>query len=153
MVGDKFEVKGTTNLAVDDELLVEIYSSSFGPTEKEQSGEFSGASGTVKVVKGTEGFNTWSFPVDTTTFKPDEYIVQVSAIGLETANDVTGTTLFTVVEFVPTTIPTTVPPTTVVNTTVPTTVPTATPTTTPGFGALVALIGLGAVAFLIVRKH
>jgi len=36
---------------------------------------------------------------------------------------------------------------------VPTTVPTATPTTTPGFGALVALIGLGAVAFLIVRKH
>jgi len=153
MVGDKFEVKGTTNLAVDDELLVEIYSSSFGPTPKEQTGEFSGSSGTVKVVKGTEGFNTWSFPVDTTTFKPDEYIVQVSAIGLETANDVTGTTLFTVVEFVPTTVPTTVPPTTVVNTTVPTTVPTATPTTTPGFGALVALIGLGAVAFLIVRKH
>ena len=75
MVGDKFEVKGTTNLAVDDELLVEIYSSSFGPTPKEQTGEFSGASGTVKVVKGTEGFNTWSFPVDTTTFKPDEYIV------------------------------------------------------------------------------
>ncbi|MCU0629256.1 MAG: DUF3821 domain-containing protein, partial [Methanoregulaceae archaeon] len=31
MIGDKFEVKGTTNLAVDDELLVEIYSSSFGP--------------------------------------------------------------------------------------------------------------------------
>jgi len=153
MVGDKFEIKGTTNLAVDDELLVEIYSSSFGPTEKTQTGEFSGASGTVKVVKGTEGFNTWSFPVDTSTFKPDEYIATVSAIGLETSNEVTANTNFNVVAFVPTTVPTTVVPTTVVNTTVPTTVPTAKPTTTPGFGALVALIGLGAVAFLIVRKH
>ncbi|NYT06674.1 MAG: DUF3821 domain-containing protein [Methanomicrobiales archaeon] len=153
MVGDKFEIKGTTNLAVDDEILVEVYSSSFGPTPKETSGEFSGASGTVKVVKGTEGFNTWSFPVDTTTFKPDEYIVQASAIGLETAQDVTATTLFNVVEFVPTTVPTTIVPTT---TGPVTTVPTPTqplPTTTPGFGALVALIGLGAVAFLIVRKH
>jgi PGF-CTERM protein len=153
MVGDKFEIKGTTNLAVDDEILVEVYSSSFGPTPKETSGEFSGASGTVKVVKGTEGFNTWSFPVDTTTFKPDEYIVQASAIGLETTNDVTATTLFNVVEFVPTTVPTTVPPTTGEPTAPPTTVPTPVPTTTPGFGALVALIGLGAVAFLIVRKH
>jgi PGF-CTERM protein len=152
VVGDKFNLQGTTNLAVDDELLVEIYSSSFGPTPKETSGEFSGVSGTVKVVPGTEGFNTWSFPVDTTTFKPDEYIVQVSAIGLETAQDVTATTLFNVVEFVPTTVPTTAPPTTV-PTTMPTTVPTTVPTTTPGFGALIALIGLGAVAFLIVRKH
>lgn len=150
-VGEKFEIKGTTNLAVDDELLVEVVSSSFSPTQKTQSGEFSGATGTVKVQKGTEGFNTWSFPVDTTTFKPDEYIVQVSGVTV----DVTSTALFNVVAVKPTTIPTTAPPTTVttVATPVPTT-PTPTPTpTTPGFGALVALIGLGAVAFLIVRKH
>jgi len=154
MIGDKFEIKGTTNLAVDDEILVEVYSSSFGPTPKETSGEFSGSSGTVKVVKGTEGFNTWSFPVDSTTFKADEYIVQASAIGLQTTQDITATTLFNVVEFVPTPVPTTVPPTTGEPTVAPTTVPpTAPPTTTPGFGALVALIGLGAVAFLIVRKH
>jgi PGF-CTERM protein len=153
MVGDKFEVGGTTNLAVDDELLVEIYSSSFGPTPKEATGEFSGASGTVKVVRGTEGFNTWSFPVDATLFKADEYIVQVTAIGLQTAQDVTATTLFTVVDAVPTTVPTTAPPTTEPTTAPPTTVPTTVPPTTPGFGALVALIGLGAVAFLIVRKH
>lgn len=154
MVGDKFNIQGTTNLAVDDEILVEVYSSSFGPTPKETSGEFSGSSGTVKVVQGTQGFNTWSFPVDTTTFKPDEYIVTASAIGLETAQDITATTLFNVVEFVPTTVPTTAPPTTGPTTAPPTTVPTTVPpTTTPGFGALVALIGLGAVAFLIVRKH
>ncbi|WP_366900272.1 PGF-CTERM sorting domain-containing protein, partial [Methanoculleus sp.] len=28
----------------------------------------------------------------------------------------------------------------------------ATPTTTPGFGALLALAGLGAVAFLVLRR-
>ena len=37
---------------VDDEVLVQVYSSSFKPTQKSQSGEFSGATGTVKVVKG-----------------------------------------------------------------------------------------------------
>jgi len=150
-VGEKFEISGTTNLAVDDEILVEVVSSSFNPTKKTASGEFSGATGTVKVKKGTEGYNTWSFPVDTTTFKPDEYIVQASGVTV----DVTRTALFNVVEKVPTTVPTTVPPTqpTTTVTAVPTTV-TPTPTaTSPGFGALVALVGLGAVAFLIVRKQ
>jgi PGF-CTERM protein len=151
MVGDKFEIQGTTNLAVDDELLIEVVSSSFAPTSKTQSGEFSGATGTVKVVKGTGGFNTWAFPVDSTTFKPDEYIVKVQGVTV----DVTETTLFNVVEGVVTTV-TTAPPVTTAVTTAATTAPpvtTAVPTTTPGFGALVALIGLGAVAFLIVRKH
>jgi PGF-CTERM protein len=150
-VGSKFTISGTTNLAVDDEILVEVVSSSFAPTTKTQSGEFSGATGTVKVQKGTDGFNTWSFPVDAATFKPDEYIVTVSGITVSQS----ASALFNVVEVTPTPTATpTAPPTTVV-TTVPTTVPpTPTPTpTTPGFGALVALIGLGAVAFLIVRKH
>ncbi|HQJ18835.1 MAG TPA: PGF-CTERM sorting domain-containing protein, partial [Methanolinea sp.] len=151
-VGEKFEITGTTNLAVDDEILVEVVSSSFKATKKTESGEFSGATGTVKVKKGTEGYNTWSFPVDTANFKPDEYIVQASGVTV----DVTTTALFNVVEKPPTTIPTTMPPTTpptTVVTTVPTTsTPTPTPTS-PGFGALVALVGLGAVAFLIVRRH
>jgi len=151
MVGDKFEIQGTTNLAVDDELLIEVVSSSFAPTSKTQSGEFSGATGTVKVVKGTGGFNTWAFPVDSTTFKPDEYIVKVQGVTV----DVTETTLFNVIEGPVTTV-TTAPPVTTAVTTAATTAPpvTTAPTpTTPGFGALVALIGLGAVAFLIVRKH
>jgi PGF-CTERM protein len=150
-VGSKFTISGTTNLAVDDEILVEVTSSSFAPTSKTQSGEFSGATGTVKVQKGTDGFNTWSFPVDAATFKPDEYIVTVSGITVSQS----ASALFNVVEVTPT--PTATPtavPTTAPATTIPTTVPTPTPTpTTPGFGALVALIGLGAVAFLIVRKH
>ena len=155
-VGDKFTITAKTNLAVDDEVLVQVYSSSFKPTMKSQSGEFSGATGTIKVTKGDSGYNKLSFDVDSSTFKPDEYIVTEDAV-LQSA---TGTALFNVLEtsvktVVPTTAGTAVQ--TPVQSAVPTTVATAVATTTapksPGFGALVALIGLGAVAFVVVRRH
>jgi trimeric autotransporter adhesin len=154
-VGDKFTITAATNLAVDDEVLVQVYSSSFKPTHKSQSGEFSGATGTVKVAKGDSGMNKISFDVDSSTFKPDEYIVTEEAI-LQVA---TGTALFNVLEgaapvvttkapVVVTTVATAIP------TTVATAVPTPIPTTkSPGYGALIALIGLGAVAFIVVRRH
>ncbi len=152
-VGDKFTITAKTNLAVDDEILVQVYSSSFKPTQKSQSGEFSGATGTIKVTKGDTGMNMLSFDVDSSTFKPDEYIVTEDAV----IQQATGTALFNVLEGVaPTATPTAVVTTeaTAVPTTVETTaVPTATPTKTPGFGALIALIGLGAVAFIVVRRH
>jgi trimeric autotransporter adhesin len=152
-VGDKFTITAQTNLAVDDEILVQVYSSSFKPTQKSQSGEFSGATGTVKVTKGDSGMNKISFDVDASTFKPDEYIVTEEAV----IQGTTGTALYNVLEgaaptAVPTTVVTTVAPTTV-PTTVPTTMPTPTPTKSPGYGALIALIGLGAVAFIVVRRH
>jgi PGF-CTERM protein len=153
-VGDKFTITAQTNLAVDDEVLFEVYSSSFKPTQKSQSGEFSGATGTVKVTKGDSGMNKISFDVDASTFKPDEYIVKATAI----VQGTTGTALFNVLEgaaptAVPTAVVTTAAPTTVATTVPPTTVAPAKTPTQPGFGALVALIGLGAVAFLVVRKH
>ena len=101
-VGDKFTITAQTNLAVDDEVLVQVYSSSFKPTQKSQSGEFSGATGTVKVAKGDAGMNKISFDVDSSTFKPDEYIVQESAV-IQIA---TGTALFNVLEgAAPTAVP------------------------------------------------
>ncbi|PKL69770.1 MAG: PGF-CTERM sorting domain-containing protein [Methanomicrobiales archaeon HGW-Methanomicrobiales-1] len=154
-VGDKFTITAATNLAVDDEILVQVYSSSFKPTQKSQSGEFSGATGTVKVAKGDSGMNKISFDVDSSTFKPDEYIVTADAI-LQTA---TGTALFNVLEGAAPVVTTTAPVmTTAVPTAVPTTVATAVPTPipttkSPGYGALIALIGLGAVAFIVVRRH
>jgi PGF-CTERM protein len=152
-VGDKFTIRGFTNLAVDDEILMQVYSSSFKPTQKSQSGEFSGATGTIKVVKGETGLNAISFDVDASTFKPDEYIVTADAV----IQDATGTALFNVLEGpAPTPVQTTVatPVPTTVATPVPTTAtPTPTPTPTPGFGALIALIGLGAIAFIVVRRH
>ena len=164
-VGDKFNISGKTNLAVDDEILIEVYSSSFKPTQKIQSGEFSGTTGTVKVVKGEGGMNTFSLNVDTSTFKLDEYIVIAQSI----VQDSTGTALFNMIEGASTnpvvtppvvpvvtapvvivtaipTVPPTAPPTAIPTTIVPTT------TKSPGFGAVFALIGLGAVAFMVVRR-
>ncbi len=93
-IGDMFTITGSTNLAVGDDLLVEIYSSSFGPTHKLQSGEFSGSTGTITVGPGTNGYNAWSFYVDTSSFKADEYLVKVSGV----TQDVVASTTFTVTE-------------------------------------------------------
>lgn len=49
-IGDRFTITGTTNIPANDELLVTVLSSSFKPTAKSQSGEFSGATGTVKAA-------------------------------------------------------------------------------------------------------
>jgi PGF-CTERM protein len=155
-VGDKFTITAQTNLAVDDEILVQVYSSSFKPTDKSQSGEFSGATGTVKVTKGDSGMNKISFDIDSSTFKPDEYIVTAQAVIQDNA---VGTALFNVLETpvvtaTPVVAVTTAAAPTAVATTVVTTVPTPVPTTkSPGYGALIALIGLGAVAFIVVRRH
>jgi hypothetical protein len=122
VVGDRFTAGGSTNLAVGDNLMVEITSSSFGPTQKGGGSQFSGVSGMVHVVPGTTGYNRWSFDVDTSTFRPDEYILKVSGITV----DVVGSTTFNIVEKVPTT-PATVTTATV---TTPATVP-ASPVPTP----------------------
>ncbi len=152
-VGDTFTITGTTNLAADDELLVEVVSSSFQPTEKTQSGEFSGASGTISITKG-DTYNEWAFDVDASTFKPDEYIVKVESV----ESDTTATATFNVLAGAPPTEAPTEGPTEA-PTGAPTEAPTEAPTTAPeptpapGFGALIALAGLGAVAVLVLRKH
>ncbi|GAA5263196.1 MEMAR_RS02690 family S-layer glycoprotein [Methanocalculus sp. MC3] len=146
-VGSQFSITGTTNLAVDNDFLIDVLSSAFKPTEKTTTGEFAGQSGTIKVTKGDAGYNTWSFEVDTSSFLPDEYIVKVESIEAGT----TATTTFNVLEGVPVTQPPATPvPTTPPATVVPTQPP-ATPAS-PGFGALVAIAGLGAVAFLVLRR-
>jgi PGF-CTERM protein len=155
-VGDTFTITGTTNLAEGDQVLMTVVSASFQPTEKTQTGEFSGTSGTVSIQKG-DTYNTFSFDVDASTFKPDEYLVTAESI--EPSQTTTAT--FNVLEGQPTTAATTVPVTPVVTTPVQTPVETpattAVPVTTakpqPGFGALVALVGLGAVALLVLRRR
>ena len=147
-VGTKFTITGTTNLAVDDQILIEVVSSSFNPIDKTSTSTTSGFSQTTKVVKGDGTDNAWSIEVDSTNFKLDEYTIKAS--GIEA--DVTTTTNFNLVEKVTPTTVTTAP----TGTSAPaTTVPTATPTQakTPGFGAFLALAGLGAVALLVLRRN
>jgi trimeric autotransporter adhesin len=88
-VGDKFTISGSTNLAVGDNLMVEITSASFKPTLKTQDYAFSGSAGMVKVVPGSGGYNRWSFDVDTSAFTPDEYIVTVKGVDARAAGSAT----------------------------------------------------------------
>src|SRR5208337_2361392 len=101
VAGENFTITGSTNLAVGDQLQVEVYSSSFQPTGKNQDSSFSGATGVVQVMPGSEGSDTWSFDVDGKDFKPDKYIVTVSGI----IQDIKGSATFDIVEPFPTTIP------------------------------------------------
>ena len=139
--GSKFTISGTTNVAVGDKLIIDVTSSAFGPAKKTEAAGFGSVAGTVTVEKG-DGANKWSFEVDAADLKPDQYIVKVECIETET----TTTANFNLVEKVETT------PTTEVTTTAPAGETTTEPTPTPGFGALVALAGLGAVAFLVLRR-
>jgi len=145
--GSKFTITGTTNLAVGDALNVEVTSAAFQPTSKSEAAGFGSVAGVVNVQQG-DGANTWSFEVDGTSFKPDQYIVSVESI----ETDTTATATFNVVEAVPTTQTTPVETTPVETTPVETQTTEPTPTQSPGFGALLALAGLGAVAFLVLRR-
>ncbi|MGB9176382.1 MAG: hypothetical protein WCB46_06560 [Methanoregula sp.] len=148
LVGDKFTISGSTNLAPGDELMVEVISSSFGPTVKAQSGEFSGNSGTVKVVQGSGGYNRWSYDVDATAYKPDEYIVKVSGI----TQDVTASTFFNIVERLPPTA--TSPMVTLPATTpaVPATKPSTQTVTTTAKSPVPFWIALGALAVMAWKR-
>jgi hypothetical protein len=93
-IGDHFTITGQTNLNIDTKITIDVISSTFTPTNKSESGEFSGASIATNVIKddNSSGYNKFMATIDTSTFKPDEYIVTISAIG----NDATATTLFLV---------------------------------------------------------
>jgi len=73
--GDTFRITGTTNIPTGDQVLITVVSASFQPT---QTGEFSGASGTVSVQSGTP-YNTFYFDVDTSPFIPGQYTVQAES--------------------------------------------------------------------------
>jgi PGF-CTERM protein len=144
-MGSKFTITGTTNLAINDQILVEVMFSSFTAVDKTST--TSGVSQATKVVAGEGTENAWSIEVDSTNWKLDEYTIKVNGIEV----DVSTTTNFNLVEKPVTTTPTTAVPTGATPTAT-TAKPTETPKT-PGFGAFIALAGLGAVALLVLRRN
>ena len=76
----KFTITGTTNLSVDDQILVEVVSSSFTASDNMQINMNSGISQTNKVVAGEVSDNTWSVDVDTTNWKLDQYTIKVNGM-------------------------------------------------------------------------
>jgi len=153
-VGDVFKIGGSTNLAAGDDLQVEITSSSFVPSTKSSDSSFSGTGKTVKVQAGTNGKNQWSLPVDTASFKPDEYMVKVSGITVAATDSATFRLLErpvatqTTTPFV--TATTTLPPT--ATTTIPaTTVPATKKSPLPIWTVIGA--GLLATGILKIKKE
>jgi len=77
-VGEKISITGSTNIPEGEEIWIDIGSSRIIPGRyKYQS------SGSVQVVKGVNSQNIWSYPVDTSTFKPDEYVIIMIAQGYD----------------------------------------------------------------------
>lgn len=79
-VGDQFVIDGTTTLSAGDEILVQIMPSSFVPGLKIPEGKQQGSTGTVQIIGIEGGKNTWSFPVDTTRWLADEYLVSAAEV-------------------------------------------------------------------------
>jgi hypothetical protein len=110
--GDSIILTGKTSLPAGTEILVQVYSASYesgsgtttDPKTGTVSGEFSGATGTATVVKGTGNVNTWATPLDTKTFKTGEYLVTADSLkgdiskGDYTKGDISGTTKFTLLQ-------------------------------------------------------
>jgi PGF-CTERM protein len=148
-LGSKFTITGTTNLVADDQILIEIVSSSFNAVDKSSTSVTSGVSQTTKIVANEGGNGTWSVDVDTTNWKLDEYTIKAGGIEV----DVTSTANFNLIVGSGSKAvnqSSTETPATPGTPSIPT--PVETPAT-PGFGAFVALAGLGAVALLVLRRN
>jgi len=140
--GSALKVSGTTNLKEGTLVTVDVLSTAFTAIEKTSVNSASFITLSTKVVKGADGVNTWEVTFDTTGLNVDTYTIQAATENLQTS------AIVKVLEAAPTATATA----TATKTATATATATATPTKTPGFGAFLALAGLGAVAVLVLRR-
>ncbi|HJJ99248.1 MAG TPA: PGF-CTERM sorting domain-containing protein [Methanocorpusculum sp.] len=124
-VGSNFSITGTTNLAEGDPIYVALTP---------------GSSYNTKVKKGeTETSNSWSVDINTAGMKSGNYTVKVS--GISGMNAKAAEKVFSLLAQ---------KDVTPANANASATAPAP---KTPGFGAFIALAGLGAVAHLVLRRN
>jgi len=80
-VGDEIIISGDTNYNTDNQILVEVYPASFGPTKKYEPSMTGGNSTIVPVVKGESGLYSWSANMSSAGWTPDQYMVRTEVIG------------------------------------------------------------------------
>lgn len=95
--GEYFTITGTTNLAPDDELQVQLYPRWYVPMKcgcgalspyLQMMLERSGSSiGTIKVIPGHNNENVWSFDGQGSTLGPDEFRLSIEAIIQDAGNE------------------------------------------------------------------
>jgi len=90
-VGDRILMTGTTILSPGNQLLIEVSSVSFDPTNKTMENGIYGISAVITVEKGEmNSQNKWEYLLDTTDFAPDEYQVLISGITVPTFRESTS---------------------------------------------------------------
>jgi hypothetical protein len=77
--GAKFTISGVTNLAVGNEILIQVM-----PKMVPQGAEsYLGIRGITKIVKGESGLNSFSFDIELVNTKPGEYLISVISYKIE----------------------------------------------------------------------
>ena len=79
--GDMITISGETNFNTDNQVLVEVYPASFGPTRKYEPSMTGGGSKVVPVLQTGQDRYNWSANMSSTGWKPDQYMVRVEVIG------------------------------------------------------------------------
>jgi WD40 repeat protein len=74
--GEPFLITGTTLLPADHEILIEVITADF-MSHRSQPREFFGQTGTMRSTTGPDGVGRWEYPVNTSGWIPDRYLVQV----------------------------------------------------------------------------
>ncbi|OPY38304.1 MAG: hypothetical protein A4E35_00727 [Methanoregula sp. PtaU1.Bin051] len=91
-VNEPFIITGTTNISPGSELLIEIYP--LNRTRSIKGVISSGSAARININGGSDGKNTWSYPVDPSDFHPGEYRVVVSSYQSDAGDE----TIFTIYE-------------------------------------------------------
>jgi len=139
-LGDSLKISGTTNLPVGDTVTVQVSSIAFDISDKLTAGNAINLIKVATVVKG-DTVNTWSVTFNGLPLGDYNIVATVTDITTLTESGLCSVIVAPTVTATPTANPTANP------TTNPTT-----STKTPGFGTLIALVGLGAVAVLVLRR-
>lgn len=79
--GDVINIRGDTNFNTENQVLVEIYPASFGPTSKFDPAMTGGGAAVVPVFQTGTGTFGWTVNMSSTGWNPDEYIVRIEVIG------------------------------------------------------------------------
>lgn len=86
-VGSVFTLEGKTNIAAGHKMLVEVMPMSGNPLDKFDTWAESGVIIDTPVIPGSTEYNVWSVEVDTTGWTPDKYIIRVSCINIDAADE------------------------------------------------------------------
>jgi hypothetical protein len=77
VIGDVFEINGTTNLGIDEKLQIMIHGRPIPVPYPGVSVPSKGLSGLCKVQQGDCGVNIWSYSANTSGFNTPDYLVSV----------------------------------------------------------------------------